>query len=81
MEESNRKTPILTEKEKLIIFSLAQNGLKRKRVAKELFHHPNAITYHVERIRMKTGLNPMDFYDMIKLVELAKLGDDDSGSD
>lgn len=62
---------VLTRKQKDIIFSLARNGLSQANAARELHYSPNAIWYHTQRILDKTGLNPMDFYDMVKLVALA----------
>ena len=60
----------LSNVERNIILSLARNGLVRSRAAKDLFYSLNNIKYHVEKIQLKTGLNPMDFYDMVKLLEI-----------
>lgn len=62
----------LTQSELDVIHSLAQNGLNKAKTAKELHYHWNSVDYIVKRIKFKTGLNPTDFYNMIKLVELAK---------
>lgn len=68
----------LTDREKQTIFSLARNGLVVHRVAKELFYTDNGIKYLIGRIRLKTRLNPLDFYDMIKLIAL--IGGDLNGN-
>lgn len=65
----------LTDSEKKVIVGLAQNGLNRNRAAHELHYHFNSISYIVGRIRAKTGLDPLNFFDMIKLVEIVNGGD------
>lgn len=61
----------LTAKQKTIIFCLARNGLSQAGAAKEMHYSANAIWYHIHRITEATDLNPLDFYDMVKLVVLA----------
>lgn len=59
----------LTDQEKQIIVSLAENDMKALRVANKLFMHHNTVEYHIAKIKAKTGLNPKRFYDLIELLE------------
>ena len=65
----------LTDSERAVITALAQNGLNKAKAAREIHYAYNSIDYIIGRIRFKTGLNPTDFYDMIKLIELVKEGE------
>jgi sugar diacid utilization regulator len=62
----------LSEREIEIIFGLADNRLSTKKTADSLFFSQNAVIYHVNRIKMKTGLDAKDFYDLTKLIEIVK---------
>lgn len=42
------------------------------KTAKKLFLHRNTVTYHLYRIRKVTGLDPYNFYDLVKLMKLAE---------
>lgn len=66
----------MTEKQKAIIQSLAKNDMNVLAVAKELHYHRNTIAYHIERIREQCGLNPLCFYDLVKLIEISKENED-----
>jgi sugar diacid utilization regulator len=65
----------LSETEINTIKCLAENSLRPQRVANKLCYARSSITYHVEMIIAKTGLNPLDFYDMTKLLNLIEGGD------
>lgn len=59
----------LSERDKEIIRSLAQNNMKVSDVARDLYMHRNTVIYNLERIERETGLSPFCFYDLVKLVE------------
>ncbi len=61
----------LTRKQKDIVLALARNGLNQSAAAREMHYSHRALWYHIKRIVEGTGLNPMDFYDMVKLVAMA----------
>lgn len=52
-----------------IIFALADCGLKTSRAARKVNMHRNTVIYHIEEIKKFTGLDPLDFYDMVKLLK------------
>lgn len=62
----------MTVEQAKVIKALADNGLRAARVAKVLYKHRNTIVFHIDSIRRQTGLNPLDFYDMQKLLPMAQ---------
>ena len=62
----------LTVEEADIIFAIARCDMVRERVSRELYYHRNSLRNKVNKIKEKTGLNPYKFYDLIKLLEIAK---------
>jgi DNA-binding PucR family transcriptional regulator len=50
-----------------VIFALAECGLNPSKAARELNVHRNTVIYHIGEIRKFTGLDPLDFFDMITL--------------
>lgn len=62
----------MTKQQAEIIVALAGNDMKISITADELYMHRNTITYHLERVKKETGKDPMNFYDLIELVETAK---------
>ena len=62
----------LTDLDMDVIMTLADNNLAVSATARKLFMHRNTAVYHVQKIKKATGLDPLNFYDMIKLVEMVK---------
>ncbi len=60
---------MLTVTDKKIILAYARNNMKPGATGQELNYHYTNISYHLDRIRDKTSLNPRKFYDLIKLVK------------
>ena len=58
-----------------IIRSLAKNGLNRSSASRELHYANQTVAYHVDRIKEVTGMDPRDFYDMIKLLKMVGEGE------
>lgn len=72
------KVKTLDEVDYRVILTLAKNSMRATETAYELGKHRNGILYRVDKIKRITGLDPMNFYDLCKLVEMAKkeIGDD-----
>lgn len=66
---------MLKDKDKRIILALADNGMKAKAAARQLNMHYNIVYRHMDEIYMQTDLEPRNFYDLLKLVEMVKEGD------
>ena len=65
----------LTIADKKIILGYAKNDMVVSRTASDLCYHRNAIEYHLTRVKREIGLDPHNFYDLIKLVDIVKEGD------
>ena len=55
-----------------VIVALAENCLSISKAAKKIYKHRNTVVYQVEKIQRETGKNPLDFYDMLELLPIAK---------
>ena len=62
----------MTEAMAEVIVALADCGFNKCDVARKLFLHRNAVDYRIQRIREKTGKDPMNFYDLCDLLPAAK---------
>lgn len=62
----------LTMKQAKVVLALAECDMRVAKAAVVLHHHPNAVDYHVEKIRQSTGMDPKNFYDLCKLVQMAR---------
>lgn len=60
-----------------VVFALAECGLAPSRAARKLFVHRNTVLHHIGEIKSYTGLDPLDFYDMTKLLKRFKEEKDD----
>ncbi len=63
---------MLSEKDKRIILALADNNMKWKITAYALGMHWNSVWYRLGKIYDQTDLDPRNFYDLQKLVEMAR---------
>lgn len=61
-----------------VVFALADCGLNPSRAARKLFIHRNTVLHHIGEVKSYTGLNPLDFYDMVELLERFKEKKDDT---
>ena len=52
-----------------IIREMANNGMKIPEVARCVYLGRTTIYYHIEKIKQITGLDPMNFWDLHKLVK------------
>ena len=60
----------LNEVQKEVLIGLANNNMDVSKTARKLFRHRNSVVYHLEKVKVTTGLNPFNFYELIKLLEL-----------
>jgi carbohydrate diacid regulator len=52
-----------------IILALADNNMNETQTARDLYMHRNTVIYRLRKVKKLTGLDPMNFYDLCKLVE------------
>lgn len=69
----------MNELEKRVIIALADNRLNITDAAMCLNRYRTTVIYHVEKIKRKTGLDPLDFHDMCQLYRMAIEGREDNG--
>ena len=55
-----------------IIVAFADNDMNVKRTANAVYVCSGTVHYHAKKIRESTGLNPFKFYDLCKLLAVAK---------
>lgn len=65
----------LSDRQKQIILAMADCSLHASDVAKKLYMDRSSVTYHISQIEQKTQLDPRNFWDMVKLVEMVKGAD------
>lgn len=62
----------MTENELKIINTLTDCNMNVQKTANKMNYHRNTIVYHLQKIESETGLNPMNFYDLVNLTNLIK---------
>lgn len=62
----------LTDIEKETLLLLADNSLNVSRVADETYYSRKAIYERVRNIRAKTGINPLDFWGLHRLLSMVE---------
>lgn len=65
-----RNTIKITDVDMKVVRGFAENDMNSAKTAEALFMHRNTITYHLDKVKYVTGLNPYKFYDLVKLVQM-----------
>lgn len=55
-----------------IVLAMAAYDMKISEVARAVFMHRNTVLYHLTKIKAQTGLDARRFYDLVKLLKIAK---------
>ena len=66
----------MNETDVKIILALAEHRMNASKADVVTHMHRNTVTYHIERIKRITGLDPTDFRDLCKLLEI--IGEEDT---
>ena len=66
----------MTETQKKIVIAFAEAGMNIQAAADKTFFHRNTVCWHLIRIKMKTGLDPRNFFELHKLYEIATTGEE-----
>lgn len=53
------------------IVSLAKNNMNARATARAMYVHYQTVMYNIKMIRRNTGLDPLNFYDLQKLLSTA----------
>jgi carbohydrate diacid regulator len=62
----------LTDLDVQVVLAYADNNMNASETARNLFMHRNTVQYHLDVAGKKTGLSPLKFYDLVKLVGILK---------
>ena len=65
----------LTQAEKETLMAYADNDMNLTATAKEMYCHYTTIWYRMDRVAIKTGLNPKCFYELVELMDMARKGE------
>lgn len=74
IEVNGVKHKPLNEMDFRLILALAENNMKATETAYALDRHRNCVMYRIDKIKRITGLDPLNFYDLHKLVEMVNTG-------
>jgi DNA-binding PucR family transcriptional regulator len=55
-----------------IIIALADNNMNITKASRVLYVHRNTVEYHIRKVKLSTGLDPTNFYDLCKLLQRIK---------
>ena len=55
-----------------IVVAMANHSMNIGEVSRQLFMHRNTVTYHLDKVKRQTGLDPRRFYDLVELVRMAQ---------
>ena len=59
---------MLNDNQRNVILALVDNNLNVSEVARIMHYHRNTIVYHIETVKKMTGLDPMTFSGMERLL-------------
>lgn len=62
----------MDERDAEIVLALADHNMNTSETARVGYMHRNTVLYHIRKIKRETGLDPTNFYDLCKLVKMAK---------
>lgn len=61
----------MTKQQAEIILAFAENDMKIRPTAKQIYMSDANVSYHLRKVRLQMGWNPMKFYDLCYLVGVA----------
>ena len=61
----------MTEFELKVVKMIADCDMSLQMAANKLYVHRNTLTYHIKKIKQRTGLDARRFYDLLKLLDFA----------
>lgn len=60
----------MTQQQSEIVKAFADCNMNVQATANSMCYHRNTIIYHLQKVKKDTGLDPMRFYDLVKLLDL-----------
>ena len=62
----------MSEFEARLILAYANHNMNMTQASKSVCYSRFALVYHFDKVQDKTGLDPRNFYDLVKLVKIAE---------
>lgn len=62
----------LTDVDVRVVLAFADNDMNVTETGRKLYLYRTTVQYHLESVWKKTGLSPLKFYDLVKLVGILK---------
>lgn len=62
----------MTKIDARIVAAMADCNLRPSEVARREYMHRNTVLYHLDKVKRETGLDATHFYDLLKLLEIAR---------
>lgn len=66
----------MTKRQREAVKAYAESGMSASGASKKLRKHRNSVCFHLGNIKVGTGLDPKNFFDLIKLYEQAVAEDE-----
>ena len=61
----------MTKLDAQVVLTFADCNLNAAEAGRRMYMHRNSVTYHLDKVKRDTGLDAQNFYDLIKLVDMA----------
>lgn len=61
----------MTKEQAKIILAFANNGMRVRHAARQVFMDDGTVQYHLRKVKAATGRDPKNFYDLCYLVGIA----------
>ena len=71
----------MTREQKKIVKALAEHSMNISEAARATNYHRNTCVYHIEQIKKRTGLDPMNFFDLHELYQIVTMDEKDLGAE
>ena len=62
----------MTKLDAQAVLMFADCNMNAAEASRRMYMHRNSVTYHLDKVKRDTGLDAQNFYDLIKLVDMAK---------
>ena len=60
----------MKDEDRALLLAFARNNMNLAYTGKEVYLNYNSVRYRLEKIHRETGLNPRNFYDLQKLLNM-----------
>ena len=65
---------MLTDLDKSVLVAFAECGMNKCKAAQKAYMHRHSVTYYLDLVKKKTGLDPYNLFQLAQLVGLVEIG-------